>query len=126
MNKAIILTASAVRYSDSKSGSLVFFIDACGLGLRFEYDGGYSVLTSDDAQFARDLFSTPSVDVRTVMNEWQDALNAKDVVFEAGAHLDYEGLMSAQLFRSFDDAVDHAEFVSDEWTTPTVYARKVS
>lgn len=126
MNKATILTAPAVRYSDSKNGYLVLFIDVCGLGLRFEYDGGYSVLTSDDAQFARDLFSTPSIDIRHAMNEWQDALNAKDVVFEAGADEPYEGLHHAMLFRSFDDAVKHAEFVSDEWTKATVYARKVS
>lgn len=119
--KATVLTAPAVRYSDGKNGYLTIFVDALGVGVEFEGD----VLTSDDAQFARDLFSTPSVDVRTAVNLWRDALNAGDVVFEAGCEIPYEEMHNAQLFRDFTDAVTHAHFVSDDYAQAAVYARRV-
>lgn len=120
--KATILTTAARRYSDGKDGTLEVFIDLLGVGVKFDGEA----FTSDDAMFIRDMLSVPAVDVATVIKTWSDALIAGDVVFEAGAHVPYEDLMSAQLFRNFDDAVKHAEFVSDEYSEPTIYARKVS
>lgn len=120
--KATVFSTPARRYSDSKDGRITVYVDALGLGVAFDDEP----MTASDFSVVNDMFSTPGVKMKDVIDEWFHAILSDSVVFEAGAHVPYEGLYSAELFATYEDAVEHAKKVADDdYMTPEVYARKV-